>query len=141
MLERSWSQVEPNVEGTSMMGSVVVALITFWLICGLQCWRTSKIPGDAAVWSPWIFPRPFNRLDHSHIIRSYARLGASTEVIKLLACFLHGRTMRVKVGEFLSPLRPVNGGAPQGSCAGVQLYSVGTDDIDDEIPVPEPRGP
>lgn len=79
------------------------------------------------------FAKAFNRLDHTHILESYARLGACTEVIRVLASFLHGRTMRVKVAEVLSGPRPVNGGAPQGSCAGVQMYSVGTDDIDEGV--------
>ena len=37
----------------------------------------------------------------------------------------------MKVADTLSDPRPVNGGAPQGSCAGVQMYSVGTDDIEE----------
>ena len=73
-------------------------------------------------------------MDHKHVLESYARLGASSEVISLFATFLAGRTMRVKVGETLSSPRPVNGGAPQGSCAGVQIYTVGTDDVDADVP-------
>ena len=57
------------------------------------------------------FAKAFNRLDHAHILHSYARLGASTEVIHLLAGFLSGCSMRVKVGKVLSAPRPVNGGA------------------------------
>ena len=79
------------------------------------------------------FAKAFNRLDHLHILRSYARLGASTEVIRLLAGFLGGRIMRVKVGSTLSSPRMINGGAPQGSCAGVQMYTVGTDDVGDGL--------
>ena len=37
--------------------------------------------------------------------------------------------MRVKVSDELSSPRPVNGGAPQGSCAGLQMYTVGIDDM------------
>ena len=89
------------------------------------------------------FAKAFNRLDHSHILASYARLGASTQVVALFAAFLHGRVMRVKVGDVLSVPRPVNGGAPQGSCAGVQMYAVGIDDMDTGLPQPnalvEPR--
>ena len=64
--------------------------------------------------------------------------GASTELIRVLAAFLHGRIMRLKVSETLSPPQSVNGGAPQGSCAGVQMYTVGTDDIDEAMPDPPP---
>ena len=82
------------------------------------------------------FSKAFNRLDHDHVLRSYARLGASSQVIALFASFLSGRTMRVKVSDVLSSPRPVNGGAPQGSCAGVQIYAVGTDNIDADLPPP-----
>ena len=44
--------------------------------------------------------------------------------------------MRVKVSGVLSSPWAVNGGAPQGSCTGVQMYSVGTDDIDGGLPEP-----
>ena len=68
------------------------------------------------------FQKLFNRLDHAHILRSYGRLGASTEIIRLLASFLSMKVMRVKVDDQLSSPRAVNGVAPQGSCAGVQMY-------------------
>ena len=48
--------------------------------------------------------------------------------------------MRVKVADVLSSPRPVNGGAPQGSCAGVQMYSGVTDDIDSNLPEPDILG-
>ena len=86
------------------------------------------------------FSKAFNRLDHHHVLQSYARLGASTQVIGLFAAFLSGRTMRLKVGETLSSTRPVNGGAPQGSCAGVQIYSVGTDNMDEDLVAPSTLG-
>ena len=69
------------------------------------------------------FAKAFNLLDHTLILHSYVQLGASTEVISLLAGFLHDLTMRVKVSEVLSSPSCVNGGAPQGSSAGVQMYS------------------
>ena len=84
------------------------------------------------------FSKAFNRLDHAHVLRSYTRLGASTQVISLFASFLSGRTMRVKVADALSSPRNVNGGAPQGSCAGVQIYTVGTDSIDSNLPLIQP---
>ena len=46
--------------------------------------------------------------------------------------------MRVCVGETLSTPRPVNGGAPQGSCAGEQMYTVGINDIDAGLDQPQP---
>ena len=75
------------------------------------------------------FSKAFNRL-------SFARLGASSQIISLFGTFLHGRTMRVRVADSVSSSRPVNGGASQGSCAGVQIYTVGTGNIDTGLSPP-----
>ena len=78
------------------------------------------------------FSKAFNRLDHLACLKSFQKLGASTEIIQLLACFLMGRTMTVKVGQARSKPRPVNAGAPQGSVLGCYLFNVGIDDIEEE---------
>ena len=112
MLERSWAQVEPNMRKNQYGGQQGCGtdhfLAHLWtgILENLEDSRgcNSIISLD--------FAKAFNRLDHSHIFHSYARLGASTEVIRLVVCFLHDRTMRVKVGETLSSPRKVNGGSP-----------------------------
>ena len=59
----------------------------------------------------------------------------------MFAAFLHGRVMRVGVGrKTVSSPRPVNGGAPQGSCAGVQMYTVGINDVDSGLEDPQALG-
>ena len=82
------------------------------------------------------FAKVFNRLDHSLTLTSHALLGASTKIIAFFASFPRGTVMRVKVGDTLSTPRPVNGGVPQESCAGIQMYTVGIDDMDANIPPP-----
>ena len=57
-------------------------------------------------------------------------MGASTELVEIVASFLSGRRMTVKVGGAYSDLRSVNAGAPQGSVLGSMLFNVGTDDLD-----------
>ena len=42
--------------------------------------------------------------------------------------------MRVQVDDVLSSPKAVNGGAPQGSCVGVQIYAVGTGCIEAGLP-------
>ena len=113
ILEWSWSQVSPNMRRNQYGGQKG---------CGTEHFLAHLWTGvlenmeDSRGCNSLIsldFAKAFNRLDHTHILRSYARLGACTEVIRLLASFLEGRVMRVKVGEVLSSPRPVNGGAPQ----------------------------
>ena len=79
------------------------------------------------------FSKAFNRLDHAMCLKSFAKKGASTEVLQLLAAFLMGRNMSVRVEGERSSLRPVNAGAPQGSVLGCYLFNVGVDDLEDEF--------
>ena len=85
------------------------------------------------------FSKAFNHLEHRHCLEAFARKGASSDIIALLACFLSGRTMRVKVGEARSDPRPVNAGAPQGSVLGSYLFNVGIDDLEENCPTTPPE--
>ena len=80
------------------------------------------------------FSKAFNRLEHGSCLRAFTKKGASTQVIKLLAGFMCGRMMTVKVGTKRSVPRPVNAGAPQGSVLGCYLFNVGVDDIEEDCP-------
>ena len=74
------------------------------------------------------YGKAFNRLDHSACLRAFADRGASNQLIKLLASFLTGWQMAVKVEEKTSQLRNVNTGASQGgSVLGTYIFNVGTD--------------
>ena len=53
------------------------------------------------------YAKAFNQLSFQHCLKSFARMGASTPVIELLATFLSNRTMTVRVGESWSAPRPV----------------------------------
>ena len=102
MLEQSWGQVSENMKSNQYGGQRqcgtehFLALLWTGMLDNLEDSRgcNSFISLD--------FAKAFDRLDHSHIFHSYARLGASTQVIRLLAGFLSGRTMRVKVSGVLS---------------------------------------
>ena len=76
------------------------------------------------------YSKAFNRLEHLPCLKAMARMGASTELIQLVAGFLRERKMTVSVGNMCSELLPVNPGAPQGSVLGSLLFNIGTDDLD-----------
>ena len=77
------------------------------------------------------YVKAFNRLRFPHCVRAFARKGASTQIIPLLATFLSNRTMSVRVANIWSEPRPVYGGVTQGSILGVMLFNIATDDLED----------
>ena len=64
------------------------------------------------------FSKGFNRISHQHCLEAFADHGASSPILALLAAFLQGRTMTVRVNKCFLPTLPVNGGCPQGACWG-----------------------
>ena len=79
------------------------------------------------------YSKAFNRLSFQHCLEAFRRKGASTPIIRIIASFLTNRTMSVRVGqEWSSPLE-VNGGCPQGSVLGVDLFNTTTDDLEDQF--------
>ena len=87
----------------------------------------------AVVLSALDFSIAFNRLDHTLCLESFASKGASTEVLALLASFLTGRNMTVRVGNDASKPRCVNAGAPKGSVLGCYLFNIGIDSLEEDF--------
>ena len=77
------------------------------------------------------YAKAFNRLSFQHCLMAFARKGASSQTIRLLATFLSNRTMTVRVNNTWSDPLPVYGGVPQGTILGVMLFNVATDDLED----------
>ena len=77
------------------------------------------------------YAKAFNRLSFQHCLKAFALKGSSTPVLRLLASFLTGRNMKVRVGSEWSTPRTVTGGCPQGSILGVFLFNVTVDDLED----------
>ena len=87
------------------------------------------------------YAKAFNRLSFPKCLRAFAKHGASTEIIQILATFLTNRAMSVRVGKAWSEPKAVMGGCPQGSILGVFLFNVATDFLEDgEGAVGEPEG-
>ena len=85
----------------------------------------------AVVLSAVDFSKAFNRLEHSACLKTFKRRGASTQILQLLATFLTGRSMTVRIDKVWSGPRTVNAGAPQGSVLGCYLFNIGVDDLEE----------
>ena len=78
------------------------------------------------------YAKAFNRMSFQECLKSFARHGASTDLMRVVAAFLTGRKMSVRVGDTWSEARAVNGGVPQGSILGVLLFNITTDNLEDQ---------
>ena len=78
------------------------------------------------------FSKAFNRLCHHTCIAELAKRGGSTETISMVAAFLRGRKMNMKVHGTKSTTHDIRGGAPQGTKVGNFLFSVVIETIEDQ---------
>ena len=86
------------------------------------------------------YSKAFNRLSFQHCLKSFAKRGATTPLLKLLATFLTNRSMQVRVGSTWSTPRTITGGCPQGSILGVLLFNMTTDDLEEDSDFVAPAG-
>ena len=86
---------------------------------------------EATVLTAIDYAKAFNRMQYQECLKAFARHGASTELIRLIATFLSERIMTVRVGNSWSTGRRVSGGVPQGSILGVLLFNMTTDNLED----------
>ena len=77
------------------------------------------------------YSKAFNRMSYQHCLRSLAKMGATLGLLRIVASFLTGRMMTVRVGKEWSVPREVTGGCPQGSILGVFLFNATIDDLED----------
>ena len=74
------------------------------------------------------YAKEFNRMDFQHCLKTFARHGASSDVIKLIATFLTDRVMTVRVGNCWSDKRSVT----QGSILRVLLFNMTMDNLNND---------
>ena len=100
----------------------------------VQMWQsvleTLADPRAASLLTSIDYAKAFNRLDFGQCLRALADKGGSSEIISIIASFLTGRTMSVKVGQAMSNPRIVLGGVPQGSILGVFLFNATIDSFE-----------
>ena len=87
------------------------------------------------------YSKAFNRLDFACCLKSLKAKGVCTELLKIVASFLSGRKMTVKVGKSFSNHRTVEGGVPQGSLLGVFLFNATIDGFEAYSKDVTPYGP
>ena len=87
------------------------------------------------------YSKAFNRLDFGRCLTALKEKGVGQELINLIASFLSGRTMTVKVGQDRSEPRTVEGGVPQGSLLGVHLFNSTIDTFEAFSPEVKQYGP
>ena len=61
------------------------------------------------------FAKAFNQMEHQACLRAFEHKGASSQTIGMIASFLMGRRMSVKVGNSMSAPRPIMGAAPKAA--------------------------
>ena len=86
---------------------------------------------SASVLTAVDFAKASNRVSHQACLSAFAKKGASTQTLQLIATFLSKRSMTVRVGNDFSRRLLVHGGCPQGSVLGVFLFNVCSDDLED----------
>lgn len=79
------------------------------------------------------FSKSFSRCSYQEILSVYVRLGLSDWGLEMHAAFLTNRNMRVKIGNVLSDLQPVTGGAVQGSVLGVLDHNAVMEFVDKDL--------
>ena len=90
---------EPGASATHLLISVLD-----YIFEALEDNRTSVVLSAIG------FSKAFNSLEHSACLNTFAKRGASTKVLQLLAAFLMGRSMTVRVGTTWSQSKAVNAG-------------------------------
>ena len=81
---------------------------------------------DAAVLLGVDYKKAFNRMDHNVCLNKLEDLGASRGSVSLVAAFLKGRKMTIRIDSCTATPIPIVCGSPQGSVLGCLLYCATT---------------
>ena len=70
------------------------------------------------------YAKAFNRMSHQQCLNAFARKGASSNTIGLVAAFLKGRKMCIRYNGKTSSTRDIPGGSPQGCVSANFLFCI-----------------
>ena len=80
------------------------------------------------------FKKAFNTMKHDKCLEALKRNGASDYITEMVRSFLANREMRVRIGSTLSDPRAICGDSPQGTLLGNLLFTLATNEIEDDTP-------
>ena len=127
----NWTQEEVSTKSNQYVGVKNCSTAHFLVQVWDEIARTLEDDRAASLLTSIDYAKAFNRLSFQHCLSAFARKGASTPLLELLATFLSNRTMAVRVDQAWSDPRQVTGGVPQGSILGDFLFNIATDDLED----------
>ena len=79
------------------------------------------------------FSQAFNSVSHTHVLQAAASLGARPHILRILSSYLSGRKSLVYWNDTKSSLRPINGGAGQGTILSSDIFTIAVNGLPEAL--------